>query len=137
MTDTVLLRCSVMFAASLLLTACADQPSSTMPPPPPPPPAFTMSVLQSDQHYVRHTQLLALDLIVKRAEGFAEPIKFSSDGPPEIVVQFNPGTVISSDRTDVTIVAATSASRTRHDITLIGRSQGGAEQRILVEVTVE
>lgn len=126
---------AVPLLSALTIAACED--SSLPTPPPPPPPGFTLSVLQSVEHFTVPTRLLPLDLIIHRDEGFDEPITFRSESPTEIVVQFNPGTVAGSNRTDVSIVAATGAARTRHEIGLIGRSQGGVERRLIVELTIE
>ncbi len=119
---------------ALALVACSE---ATLPgPPTPPPPPFTLELLEASEHFVQPTKLVALNLIINRESGFAEPITFRSENPPEIVVQFNPG-VVMGGRTDVSIVASVEALKTRHEIGLIGRSQGGAEQKLIVELTVE
>jgi hypothetical protein len=103
---------------------------------PPPPAPYQLEVRQGISHEVAPGEVLAVDLLVRRDQGFQEPITFSSIATPGIVVVFRPATVLHRDDTDLLIVADQTVTPITHDVHLVGKVAGKADRSVVLKLTV-
>lgn len=127
-----------MMAAGLVLLGCA---TPTAPPPeeenPPPPAPFLLEIQQGDAHEVEHGEVLPVNLLIHREDGFEEPINFSAEATPGILVFFRPALVLHRDDTELLIVAEQHVPAATHEIRLIGKVTGKADRSVVLELTVK
>jgi hypothetical protein len=131
MTDRLAV-CAVL-AALACSTPTAPPDDEELPPPPAP---YTLEVREGATHSVEHGEVLAVNLVVQRDEGFEEPITFSAVAAPGIVVVFRPATVLHRDDTDLLIVADQTVAPKTHEVHLVGKVAGKADRSVVLALTV-
>ncbi len=123
--------------AAMAVVACS---SPTTPPDneelPPPPAPYALEVREGAAHSVERGEVLAVNLVVHRDQGFEEPITFTAVATPGIVVVFRPATVLHRVDTDLLIVADQTVSHATHDVKLVGKVAGKADRSVVLSLTV-
>lgn len=126
----------VMLVAGLALVSC-ETPTTPKEVVPPPPAPFLLEIQQGDAHAVDHGEVLPINLLIHREEGFEEPINFSAEATPGILVIFRPALVLHRDDTEILIVAEQRVPATTHEVRLIGKVTGKADRSVVLELTVK
>ena len=125
-------------AGALFAVAVLGCNSLTVPPEekaPPPGPGFRIS-FEASAHTLVPGELLAIDLLIEREEGFEGVIDLTASDTPGIVVIFRPPTVIHRDDSDLLVVADQSTARQTHLIQFTASSEGHPTKTATLAVTV-
>ncbi|HRP07618.1 MAG TPA: hypothetical protein PLL69_03935 [Gemmatimonadales bacterium] len=121
--------------AAVVLAACGGG-VTTPRPDVPEPPGYSLSVSPAAKATIRPGEQLYLDLFIERETGFDGLINFSAEAPQGIVAIVQPRAIFKRDDTDLTIIADHSAPRRKHQVVFRGESEGLADRKVVVEVTV-
>jgi hypothetical protein len=135
---------NVGMARGVLLAVCAvtlfgcSEPPPTSPEGPPTNtgPGFSIRFRNTNAYTVVPGEVLAIDLVIDREEGFEGPINLEASDAPGIVVIFRPETVLHRPDSDLLIVADQTTQRRKHQIEFRARSEGHSVKTAMLELTV-
>lgn len=131
-------RTITWMALGLVVVGCNS--TSTQPENEEPPvtatPGYTLAFRNSNSHTVVPGEVLTLDLLINREEGFEGLIELTASSSPGIVVIMRPATVLHRDDSDLLVVADQSTQRRLHQIEFTGRSEGRPPQTTTLSLTV-
>lgn len=133
-------RCAArMLASAVLGVAVIGCNSPTVPPeeqlPLNPGPGFSIA-FETNAHTLVPGEVLAIDLLIEREEGFEGAIDLTASDTPGIVVIFRPPTIIHRDDSDLLLVADQGTARQTHLIEFTARSKGHPARTAVLSVTV-
>ena len=99
-------------------------------------PGFSIAFEDGNTRTVVPGEVLQLNLLIEREEGFEGAIELSSSDAPGIVVIFRPEIVLHREDRDLLVVAAQASQRKTHQIEFTGRSEGHPPKTTTLELTV-
>jgi hypothetical protein len=127
-----------LFGALGAMSLGCTQPPPTLPEGPPAyqGPGFSIRFRDTDTYTVVPGEVLAIDLVIDREEGFEGPIDLSASDAPGVVVIFRPATVLHRPDSDLLIVADQTTQRRTHQIQFTATSEGHPTKTATLSLTV-
>jgi hypothetical protein len=119
------------------LSGCTD--SAVLPEEQPPVfngPGFSLEFRNSNSYTVVPGEVLAIDLLVHREEGFEGLVELSASDTPGVVVIFRPAAILHREDSDLLVVADQSTQRRTHQIEFRGMSQGQPTKTVILTLNV-
>jgi hypothetical protein len=127
----------LVLACTMVLFGCSDAgPTLVQEPPANTGPGFSIRFRNTNAYTVVPGEVLAIDLVIDRDEGFEGAIELEASDAPGIVVIFRPETVIHRPDSDLLIVAEQSTQRRTHQIEFSARSEGHPVKTAVLSLTV-
>jgi hypothetical protein len=122
----------------LALTCCLAFAACSPPVAPPAEsgPGFELSFGNQASHTVIPGQVLTVDLLVQRDEGFEGLINLEASDTPGIVLVFRPAEILSRPSSHLQIVADPTTQRRTHQIEIRGSSAGRETRTAVLSLTV-
>jgi hypothetical protein len=131
-----MVRGMLLSLCALIVLGCSESPTVVEEPPTNSGPGFNIRFRDTNAYTVVPGEVLAIDLVIDREEGFEGAIDLEASDAPGIVVIFRPETVLHRPDSDLLIVADQSTQRRLHQIEFRARSEGHAVRTTLLQLTV-
>lgn len=127
----------LVLMCGIAIAACTSPPAlPNQPPAAPSGPGFSISLGAQATHTVVPGEVLTLDLLVQRDEGFEGLINLEARDAPGIVLVFRPAEILSRPSSHLQIVADPSTPRRTHQIEISGSSPGRETRTVILSLNV-